>query len=231
MRVGNHKGKISLMAMTLLGLSACTSTPYTPLPDDPAYAPVMPMVSQQELEPTGGIFADNYANSLYSDIKAHRVGDIITVELSEATRAQKRANTQQGKDSSVNIGAPTLGGRGVSIAGNPLSASLSSNSDFDGNANTNQSNSLQGSITVSVAQVLSNGNLMVQGEKWITLNTGEEYVRLSGMIRPQDIGADNRIASNRVANARIYYGGTGDFANTQTRGWLAKFFNSPWMPF
>ncbi|MBU3823928.1 MAG: flagellar basal body L-ring protein FlgH [Candidatus Oceanisphaera merdipullorum] len=222
---------MNLIVVGGLSLAGCTSTPYTPKPDDPAFAPVIPSLTEQQLEPNGAIFQENYANSLYSDIKAHRVGDIITVELSESTRAQKRATTQQGKDNSVNITAPSIGAHGISIAGNPFSASLSSSNEFDGQANTNQSNSLQGSITVSVAQVLANGNLMVQGEKWIMLNTGEEYVRINGMIRPQDISADNRIASNRVANARIYYGGTGDFANTQSRGWLSKFFNSPWMPY
>lgn len=221
----------SWLVLVVLGLAGCTSTPYTPKPDDPEFAPVIPSLTEQELEPSGSIFQDNYANNLYSDIKAHRVGDIITVDLAESTRAQKQATTNQAKDSNVNINAPSLGGVSASVAGYPLSASLSSNNEFDGQANTNQSNSLQGSITVSVAQVLANGNLMVQGEKWIMLNTGEEYVRISGMIRPQDIESDNRIASNRVANARIYYGGTGDFANTQSRGWLAKFFNSEWMPF
>ncbi|PSJ44622.1 flagellar basal body L-ring protein FlgH [Zobellella taiwanensis] len=212
-------------------LVGCTSTPYTPKPDDPAYAPVIPGVQQEMLEPDGAIFQDNYANSLYSDIKALRVGDIITIDLAESTRAQKRATTQQGKDSSVNINPLNLGGQPINIGGYPVTASMSSNNEFDGQANTNQSNSLQGSITVSVAQVLANGNLAVQGEKWLMLNTGEEYVRISGIVRPQDISADNRVESTRVANARIYYGGTGDFANTQSRGWLARFFNGPWFPF
>ncbi|ART79748.1 flagellar basal body L-ring protein FlgH [Oceanisphaera avium] len=225
-----HITVISAVVIAGLSLAGCSSTPYTPKPDDPAFAPVIPSLSERQLEPNGSIFQESYANSLYSDVKAHSVGDIITVELAESTRAQKRATTQQGKDSSFNIGTPTLGGSALAVAGYPLSASMSSGNEFDGQANTNQSNSLQGSITVSVAQVLANGNLLVQGEKWIMLNTGEEYVRISGMIRPQDISSDNRIASNRVANSRIYYGGTGDFANTQTRGWLSKFFNSPWMP-
>lgn len=227
----NTIAALSWLTLMAVGLAGCSSTPYTPKPDEPDFAPVIPSISEQQLEPSGGIFQDNYANSLYSDIKAHRVGDIITVDLAESTRAQKQANTKQAKDSSVNINPLSLGGVPVSAGGYPLSASMSSGNDFDGQANTNQSNSLQGSITVSVSQVLANGNLMVQGEKWIMLNTGEEYVRISGMIRSQDIGADNRIESNRVANARIYYGGTGDFANTQGRGWLAKFFNSDWMPF
>ncbi|WP_445402279.1 flagellar basal body L-ring protein FlgH [Zobellella sp. An-6] len=222
-----------MLLVPVLGLllSACASTPYTPRPDDPAYAPVIPSTQQEMLEPNGAIYQDYYANNLYSDIKAHRVGDIITIDLTESTRAQKRATTQQGKDSSVNINPLSLGGRPVSIGGYPIEAEMSSGNEFSGDANSNQSNSLQGSITVSVAQVLPNGNLMVQGEKWLMLNTGEEYVRLTGMIRPQDIGADNRVASTRVADARIYYGGTGDFANTQSRGWLAQFFNSPWFPF
>lgn len=219
------------VALTMLLLAGCASTPYTPKPDDPAYAPVIPMAQQAMLEPNGAIYQDTYANNLYSDIKAHRVGDIITIDLSESTRAQKRATTQQGKDSSVGINPLSLGGVPVNIGGYPISAEMSSNNEFDGQANTNQSNSLQGSITVSVAQVLPNGNLAVQGEKWLMLNTGEEYVRITGMVRPQDIGPDNRVESTRVANARIYYGGTGDFANTQSRGWLAQFFNSPWFPF
>lgn len=223
--------RIVLVPVLCLLLSACASTPYTPRPDDPAYAPVIPSTQQEMLEPNGAIYQDYYANNLYSDIKAHRVGDIITIDLTESTRAQKRATTQQGKDSSVNINPLSLGGRPVSIGGYPIEAEMSSGNEFSGDANSNQSNSLQGSITVSVAQVLPNGNLMVQGEKWLMLNTGEEYVRLTGMIRPQDIGADNRVASTRVADARIYYGGTGDFANTQSRGWLAQFFNSPWFPF
>ena len=220
-----------LAALLPLVLTACVSTPYTPRPDDPAYAPVIPNVQHEMLEPNGAIYQDYYANNLYSDIKAHRVGDIITIDLTESTRAQKRATTQQGKDSSVNINPLSIGGRPVSIGGYPIEAEMSSGNEFSGNANTNQSNSLQGSITVTVAQVLANGNLAVQGEKWLMLNTGEEYVRITGIVRPQDIGADNRVESTRVANARIYYGGTGDFANTQSRGWLARFFNSPWFPF
>ncbi|MCV5919962.1 flagellar basal body L-ring protein FlgH, partial [Escherichia coli] len=72
-----------------------------------------------------------------------------------------------------------------------------------------QSNSISGYITVEVIEVLANGNLVIRGEKWMTLNTGDEYIRLSGTIRPDDINFDNTIASNRVSNARIQYSGTG----------------------
>ena len=84
---------------------------------------------------------------------------------------------------------------------------------------------------VSVVQVLPNGNLMVRGEKWLMLNNGNEYIRVTGVLRPEDINSDNTVSSQRIANARIQYGGTGDFSNTQERGWLAKFFNSVFNPF
>ena len=80
-------------------------------------------------------------------------------------------------------------------------------------------------------QVLGNGNLIVRGEKWITINNGDEFIRLNGIIRPQDISADNQIDSIKVANARIQYSGTGAFADAQKAGWLARFFNSGWWPF
>ena len=80
-------------------------------------------------------------------------------------------------------------------------------------------------------QVLSNGNLVIRGEKWITLNNGEEFVRITGLVRSQDIGPDNTIESLRVANARIQYSGTGSFADSQKVGWLNQFFFSDWWPF
>ena len=84
---------------------------------------------------------------------------------------------------------------------------------------------------MSVVDVLSNGNLVVQGEKWININQGEEYIRLRGIVRTSDSNADNTIASTRVANAQIQYSGSGVLNETNSMGWLARFFNGPWMPF
>jgi flagellar L-ring protein precursor FlgH len=90
---------------------------------------------------------------------------------------------------------------------------------------------LTGQITVTVAQRLSNGALIVRGEKWLTINQGEELVRISGIVRAQDIGNDNIVPSSRVADARIEYVGKGTLADSNTRGWLSRFFDSKWMPF
>ena len=102
--------------------------------------------------------------------------------------------------------------------------------DFQGAAEADQSNSLAGSITVTVTEVLPNGVLRIRGEKWLSLTNGDEYIRLTGLVRPQDIQPDNTVASNRIADARFAYGGTGDFDQANQMGWLARFFNSEWWP-
>ena len=146
------------------------------------------------------------------------MGDIITIELAESTSASKKANTQSGKDNKLTMNTAMLGGVPVTVSPYDLSASLSQNGAFKGQAKADQSNSLQGNISVSVAKVLPNGNLLVRGEKWIMLNNGNEYIRITGMIRPEDVTTDNSVSSQKVANARIHYGGTGDLANTRNRG-------------
>lgn len=220
-----------LLLLLPLVLAGCTSTPNTPKPDDPGFAPIMPEDDIANVQPTGSIFNQGQVNSIYSDIKAHRVGDLITVELEESTSANKNANSQQSKDSSLGLDALKLGGSTVSVNGYDTSVDMGANNSFKGQAKTAQSNSLQGKISVSVIKVLPNGNLMVRGEKWLMLNNGNEYIRVTGVVRSEDVNADNTVLSQRVANARIQYGGTGDFANTQERGWLAQFFNGPWSPF
>jgi flagellar L-ring protein precursor FlgH len=112
-----------------------------------------------------------------------------------------------------------------------LEQSISSSSEFAGNGSSNQSNSLTGAIAVQVARVLPNGNLIVQGEKWLALNKGEEFIQLRGIVRPQDISATNTIPSTLVADARISYGGTGVISRANSPGWFSKFFNSPLNPF
>ena len=220
-----------LTAFAVAVLSGCASNGQNPMPDDPYYAPVLPEERAQPVVPNGSLFQAEYADSLYSDITAQRLGDIITVQLQERTTASKSANTETSKESNANLPTPQLFGRDVTLNGNPLSASIGGTRDFTGDANADQSNTLNGDITVTVIRRLANGNLIVRGEKWMRINTGDEYIRLTGMIRPQDVSPDNTIPSTRVANARIEYSGTGSLASTQEQGWLTRFFNSPIWPF
>ncbi|MBV7438436.1 flagellar basal body L-ring protein FlgH [Aeromonas sp. sif2416] len=220
----------ALWLLSLLSLAGCTSTPNTAKPDDPEFAPVYGESEPVSVRPTGAIFQPEQVNGIYSDIKAHKVGDIINIELSESTSASKKANTQSGKDNNFDLEAVTLGGVPVTASPYNLSASIDQSSAFKGQAKADQSNSLQGSISVSVVKVLPNGNLLVRGEKWIMLNNGNEYIRITGLVRPGDVSSENSVSSQKVANARIHYGGTGDLANTQEQGWLTSFFNGPWWP-
>ncbi|MFZ2289889.1 MAG: flagellar basal body L-ring protein FlgH [Halopseudomonas yangmingensis] len=209
-----------------LALGACMQMPAQP--DDPAYAPVMPRTPMPQELNNGAIYQPGFEISLYDDRKAHRVGDIITITLSERTTARKSADSEMSKDSSVSLRTPTL--PGITL-GTDLSASMGGSRSNNGESTANQSNSLTGSITVTVAEVLPNGILRVRGEKWMTLNTGNELVRISGLVRSDDVGPDNTVPSMRVADARITYSGTGAFANASQPGWLSQFFMSPMWPF
>ena len=213
-------------------LTGCMSTPTSkPIADDPYYAPVYPAQAPRPVMADGSLFQQARMQNLYSDKKAHMVGDIIQVSLVETTQAKKSAKSDIQKANSFSLSPVTAGGKNVTINGKTLDAGITQSGLFNGQSDADQSNSLTGSISVHVAQVLENGNLLVRGEKWITLNNGDEFIRLTGMVRPQDISSSNTIESNRIANARIQYSGTGTFANAQEMGWLAQFFTSPLWPF
>lgn len=214
-----------------LWLSACASSGGKPIADDPYYAPVVPAEPPTAMVPTGSLYQDQAASSLYTDLRAHKVGDIITVLLMESTSAKKSANNQISKSSDLAVSPVYGGGKNVTIKGNPLDLNYADSMSTQRAADADQSNSLAGSISANVMQVLSNGNLVIRGEKWISINNGDEFVRITGIIRAEDISPDNSIESPRVANARIQYSGTGTFADSQQAGWLSRFFYSGWWPF
>jgi len=117
------------------------------------------------------------------------------------------------------------------LATRRMNANFRGTRDFSGDGASSQQNSLSGEITVTVERVLSNGNLMIRGQKNIGINQGSEYIKLSGIVRPQDIRSDNSVVSTRIANAHIVYGGQGVINDANNQGWLARFFNSPVFPF
>lgn len=202
----------------------------------PAYSPIEPIEypdAEEGITP-GSLYSEQRGLSLFADTRARSIGDIVSVMLIESTSAGKSADTAVSKGSDVGVEAPVLYGQPFNFGGNDaydLSQSLSSEYGFNGEGSTNQSNSLTGAIAVQVSKVLPNGNLVVQGEKWIKLNQGDEFIQLRGIIRPEDISPTNAVPSTLVADARISYGGTGIIDDANTAGWATRFFTSPLNPF
>jgi flagellar L-ring protein precursor FlgH len=225
--------KLLYVGLGLMLLSGCQSTnSREPLPNDPFYAPIMPEIPRQKVADDGSLFQPDMANNLFSDVKARRVGDIITVNLQENTRATKSAGTSTSKATGVAVNPILgLGGSALNIGNESIQLGLDASNDFEGDSTANQSNNLTGSISVTVVQVMANQNLIVRGEKWLTLNNGDEYIRLTGVVRPADVSPTNEIESTKIANARIQYSGTGSFDTAQKEGWLSGFFSSEYWPF
>ncbi|AZZ43640.1 flagellar basal body L-ring protein FlgH [Stutzerimonas zhaodongensis] len=215
---------ILLVALALLG--GCASFNEM-LPEEPS-TEYEPLELDYSLPPTtgGGLFRSGYSGSLISDRRAVRVGDILTVVLDESTQSSKSAGTSFGKESSVGIGVPTILGKTYP----DVETSASGEREFKGSAKSSQQNTLRGSIAVSVHRVLPNGTLLIKGEKALRLNQGDEYIRLTGLVRIDDINRYNQVSSQSVANAKISYAGRGVLNDSNSAGWLTRFFASPLFP-
>ncbi|UTH72871.1 flagellar basal body L-ring protein FlgH [Chromobacterium sp. IIBBL 290-4] len=211
-----------LPALALLAAGCAQIQPPAPEPD-----PLPELMQQQSQAPRGGgVFTPAGVQALTSDSRAFRPGDILTVTLEETTQASKQAGTSFGKKAGAKV-APSLIGNTTFNA----QLGIDANRDFNGSSTSTQQNALAGSLTVVVHRVLANGLLQVKGEKQLAINQGEEMLKLTGYVRVEDIDTDNRVSSQRIANARIGYTGSGALADANAPGWLMRFFSSPWMPF
>jgi flagellar L-ring protein precursor FlgH len=215
------------VTLTLAGTAGC-ETVQPPKDDDGmgwAQEPTPPASN-------GAIYQVGREVALFENPIAHRVGDIVTIVLNEQTAAQKSAVTTTSKTTTDTLPGMTLLGAAATLHGRPLlSNNINDATKFDGEGGSSQSNSLTGFITATVVRVLPNGNLFVKGEKWIGINQGQEYVKLTGVVRPIDLAPDNSVPSLKVGSAKISYGGKGALADANAQGWLSRFFNSPWTPF
>jgi len=223
------KTLVTLLLGTLL-LGGCATI--DPPARDPGFAATLPAEPLSGQENNGSIFQASRGISLFEDVRAYRVGDILTVQLVEKTNASKKAATSTKKEQDINIGVGDIFGIAPTHNGqDALGASINGKRDFSGDGASSQSNALTGSISVTVAEVLPNGNLMVRGEKVLTINQGDEFIRIAGIVRPVDVSPDNSVLSTKIADAQIIYGGRGTLADSNRKGWLARFFDSPLWPF
>lgn len=220
-----------LRLLCLVGVllcSSCSSYQLTePKPGEENWSPTIANNGKaNDAGVDGSLYQQNYMFTLFQDRRAYRRGDILTVTLDESTQSSKKANTSTEKNSAIDVPTPTIGSKSHSSLG----ASLSADNAFTGTASSSQQNTLTGYITVTVAEVLPNGVLHIRGEKWIKLNQGDEYIRLDGLVRVEDIDLANRISSQRLANAHIAYAGRGALADANQAGWLARLFNGSISP-
>lgn len=217
-------------------LTACVSHPSLEHPDYlvPEYEPLAVPATEER---GSSLYSPYTEVALFEDVKGYRRGDIINVLLAERTSAQKSSGTNVSKSNEATIENPTLGGEQRDTLGSfrgydwNFGFGLSSDQSFTGASGSNQSNTLSGSIAVTVVEELPRGNLLVQGEKWISLNEGHEFIRVRGIIRRSDIAQNNTVLSTQIADARIAYGGSGVTKDANRMGWLSRFFNSAVQPF
>lgn len=159
---------------------------------------------------------------LFEDRRPRSIGDILTIVLDEEVSASKNAQSNSNREGSAGLELEQLPDVLDSLA--EFGFDVSGNSDFAGGGGSQASNSFTGTITVSVLEVMSNGNLRVRGEKQIAINQGTEFIRFSGVVNPRTVTAQNTVPSTQVADARIEYVGDGYINEAQTMGWLQRFF-------
>jgi flagellar L-ring protein precursor FlgH len=228
---------INVVALAAVGFTVSVLTGCSTAPERMGkfeYEPAYPTNIAKNEAPRNGSLFQAGAMDLFNDIKARRIGDIITVNLTEKMDAKKKAATNAKKSNATSLTAPTILGGTIAAAAGGVNflgdTTMDSSHNFKGQGDASQSNSLNGSISVTVVEVIPNGNLVVRGEKWVTINQGEEVIRFAGIIRPADVGPDNSIPSTKVADARIIYSGDGVVSESNKQGWLARFFSNfmPW---
>ena len=185
------------------------------------YEASLPLPAVAPRPADGSIFnvSAGYA-ALIQGSRAHSVGDMVTIVLSETTVTAKSANTKTQRNGSAAITTPAAG----PLAIDPSALNAASQSSFNGAGNTAQTSSFSGTIAVTIAEVRPNGTALVRGEKRMLLSQGQEWIQFSGILRLADIDNNNSIASARVADARIEYAGNGTIQRSAREGWLSRFF-------
>jgi flagellar L-ring protein precursor FlgH len=218
-----HGGVSAFMpvaAAMLMMLSGCIS-----LPAPPAIVqqPMSARAAQAGLPPSNGAIyqAGTHDRPLFEDRRARQVGDTLVILLNEKTNASKKSNSSANKHGTLNFAVPPMV-FGVPITKN-VDLGASSTNQFDGKGEAASANNFNGTITVTVIDVLPNRNLVVSGEKQLAMTQGSEYIRFSGVVRPETV-INNTVSSIQVADARIEYKANGYIDEAQTMGWLSRFF-------
>jgi len=224
-----------IMTVSLLLLTGCANDALSVLPDKvPAYSPAQlaPAVAAKPTE--GSLFRESSTVNYYRDLRAFRVGDIVTISIAESAQASKQATTNLGDDYSMSAGVTSLLGYETLIphraAGFDPSEALDAKTatTFKGSGTTTRKETMTAQMSARVIQVLMNGDLMIRGTREIVVNQEKQYIVLEGIVRPSDISSDNSISSSYIADARIWYTGKGVVSTKQQPGWMARILDQIW---
>lgn len=225
-----------IIIVAVTALVGCTSS--RPMPHrNKDFSPVLPTTMIEEPVPDGSIYTKGVRDGLFGDSKAYRVGDLITIVLQEEMNSIKGVSNNLNRKSTNSLlsglqRAALAGASAFSwpwmIASDQLDPETEQELKNESSGSTGHANKLFGQISASVVRVLLNKNLVVRGEKLITLNQGDEYIQISGIIRPEDVLPDNTVLSFRVANAQITYSGSGEVHDATRAGWGTSLLYKIW---
>ncbi len=222
----------SILLLFLIFLQSCASHFQDKIGEE--FKSIQPDFSNYEnaSNATEGAVYDGDGGLFASDRRANRVGDIITITLEETVSSSNSGTETLSKSDSYAFDLPEAIFGPSSLIGklffpggvkeDNLKGGTTQN--FTGSGKADQANSLTGTISVTIVRVYPNGNLEVKGQRKLSYNSGTEYIRLAGVIRPDDISSSNTVSSKKVADAEISYTGTGDMNDSVTKGWLSRYF-------
>lgn len=212
---------LALTALAGCGLMTPPATVHQPMTARPA--PHQDVIVNQ-----GSIYQPESARlNLNEDRRAFFVGDTITIVIEEKTSASKKSSADAARTGSTGLTVPTVSGVPFK-AFQSMDIEANSSQKFSGSGDAASNNVFTGNLAVTVIEVYPNGNLLVSGEKQVTINQGTEFIRFSGVVNPVTVTSTNTVSSTRVADARIEYRGNGYINEAQTMGWLSRAFMSIW---
>ena len=237
--MNNKTGKIHtgmvLVVIVLVTMAGCAgksadNTADMAIPPDTAIPPAMDSYEPAGAQ-EGSLFTDA-KGSMFEETKASHVGDTVIVDIVENASSRMDVNTEASRNTRLRVGVPTLnafgyatrlgGGNDANLIGTDFS------NDFEGEAESDRSGQVTASIAARVIEVLPNGNLSIFGRRAMKIDNETQYILVSGIVRPQDIAASNRVQSTFLADSRIEYYGRGALADKQKPGWGNRLIDNLW---
>ena len=213
-------------ALVLVAVSGCAQMPREPLVHQPMSArAAMANTAQPAPALNGAIYTTGPVGlALFEDRRPRNVGDILTIQISENVNASKNSATNVSRNGSASADLGVMPNFMGGLLSSSQNAGVNGKNVLSAKGGANATNTFNGTLTVTIVEVMANGNLLVSGEKQMLINQGTEFIRFSGVVNPRTVGSNNTVPSTQVADARIEYSAKGAIDEAQQMGWLQRFF-------